>query len=420
MEGFFSTLELGLIKRPPSLIPQCGLCRLYKSCLSPKMKVSGKGRRGVLIAGEAPGEQEDYRGKQFVGKTGQHLEQTLRKLGVDMRNDCWLTNVVICRPKANKLPAKAIEYCRPNLIKAIEDLKPNVVIILGAAAVKSIIPHIWKEDAGSKGTGMRKWAGWQIPCRKPNMWVCPTWHPSYCIRELDKGNAVPQMYFAKDLEQAFSHEGRPWSNNEPNLTSHIITELNPDNACIVINEICKAKQSIAWDLETDRLKPDHPKAKIICCALSNGKTTISYPWMGSAVKRTEELLASDVPKIGWNIQFEHRWLLAQGIEVKNWIWDGMVNTHILDNRSGITSLKFQAFVQLGVGDYDSAVKPYFRSKIKRGNVRNKIMQFVKDQGWKPLLTYCGMDALLEWKIGTMQMAKLKMLGGVNEQTGEYG
>src|SRR5688572_528647 len=87
-------------RRPPT-IPKCGACGLLKGCKSPKMPVSGKGAKGILIIGEAPGRDEDIQGRPFVGATGEKLETTLRKLGVEMRRDCWLTNALICRPKAN-------------------------------------------------------------------------------------------------------------------------------------------------------------------------------------------------------------------------------------------------------------------------------------------------------------------------------
>ena len=43
----------------------CGLsCKLNRSCRCPRMAVGGKGRRGIMVVGEAPGATEDERGEQ--------------------------------------------------------------------------------------------------------------------------------------------------------------------------------------------------------------------------------------------------------------------------------------------------------------------------------------------------------------------
>src|SRR5690606_23623431 len=143
MAGFFPASQLQVAKAPPSLAPQCGACGLFKTCKSPKMPVSGKGRREILVVAEAPGKDEDDRGIQLVGESGQLLERAMRKAGVDMRKDCWLTNSLICRPPNNRMPTKQeIDYCRPNLLKTIKELDPKVIILLGGSAVRSLIGYL--------------------------------------------------------------------------------------------------------------------------------------------------------------------------------------------------------------------------------------------------------------------------------------
>lgn len=127
-QGFFP-LTLASPKPAIPLLPQCGACQLYLGCESPKMPVAGKGRKGILVIGEAPGEREDDTGKPFVGKTGKYLQQTLAKFDVDLFRDCWVTNSAICRPKDNILPAQAITHCRPNVVNAIKELKPKTILL---------------------------------------------------------------------------------------------------------------------------------------------------------------------------------------------------------------------------------------------------------------------------------------------------
>ncbi len=114
-----------------------------------------------------------------------------------------------------------------------------------------------------------------------------------------------------------------------------------------------------------------------------------------------------VKKIGYNLKYEHRWLKAKlGIEVQGWVWDGMIAAHLIDTRSGITSLKFQSLVLLGMADYDTDVKPYLKSD--GANVKNKI----REVELQTLLLYNGLDALLEYKVAKIQMNQLGIAQGV--------
>ena len=72
-EGFFPQ-STWASDPPQSSIPQCGVCKLYNNCESPKMPVAGQGEKQILIIGEAPGETEDQKGEAFVGKTGSFLD----------------------------------------------------------------------------------------------------------------------------------------------------------------------------------------------------------------------------------------------------------------------------------------------------------------------------------------------------------
>jgi DNA polymerase len=394
--GFFGLAGTTPGRVPLSLVPKCGACGLYKSCQSPKMKVSGKGRRKILLVGEAPGNTEDRDGRQFVGKTGQRLERELRKCGISMREDCWLTNALICRPP-KVVPASAIDHCRPNLLNTIKDLKPQTIVLLGGAAVASLIPYLWKDDDLG---GVSRWAGWTIPSQKVNAWVCPTFHPSF-IERVD--SPVTDLLFLHHLQKATAFSSRPWK-EVPDYPSQIEVILDPDRAARIIINMVNNCRSAAFDYETDRLKPDHAQARILTCSVSfDGQRTISYPWHGNAILATKGFLISKVKKIGANIKFEERWTRAVlGVRVRNWDWDVMNAAHVLDNRQQITSVKFQAFVRLGCPDYDSHLNPYKGGDEDGGNAPNRL----KDVGLEKLLLYCGLDSLLEYLIAVDQKKEM--------------
>lgn len=109
--SFFTHADLQGAKRSLPTLPQCGKCGLFKTCQSPKMPPSGKGERRILFVGEAPGEVEDLRGEQFVGKTGKELRRVLRGLHLEL-DDCVKTNAASCRPPNNDLDPRTVEYCQ--------------------------------------------------------------------------------------------------------------------------------------------------------------------------------------------------------------------------------------------------------------------------------------------------------------------
>ena len=376
-------------------VAACGACGLHLGCNSPRMPVTGDGQHGVLIVAEAPGETEDEEGVQLVGKAGKFLRRKISQIGYDLDRDCWKTNAIICHPKKNRTPTKAeIDYCRPNLLNTMRALKPRVIILLGGAAVEAVVGHLRKSGVGSIGT----WVGWQIPCQKPNVWICPTWHPSYLLREEDD---VLELWFERHLESAFDIVGRPWPG--PQNWEKDIQILDSDAAAAKLMEIaCYQTGAVAFDYETTTLKPDTPESEIVTCSVAWGRTepeiVIAYPWHGKAIGATQELLRSPLPKIASNMKFEDRWTrMAFGHRVRNWVHDTMLFAHLMDNRPGITGLKFQAFVHLGFPDYDGHIKPYLASGGTRS--KNRVLELDRQE----LLKYNGLDALLEFRLACRQL-----------------
>lgn len=398
--GFFAGSTL---RQPPPerSLPQCGACGLYELCESPKMPVSGGGKRKILFVAEAPGKDEDEQGTQLVGQSGKFLRRVLRGFDFDLDRDGWKTNALICRPPKNRKPRpQEIGFCRPNVMRTIRELKPNVIVLLGGSAVDSVLGTIWGEDTG----GINRWVGWDIPCHALNAWVCPTWHPAYLLREEDP---VLENQFKAHLSWAVAHTRRPWLNKPPNLAADVRKVFDPDEAARWLRK-CATQQrgAIAWDYETDRLKPDGDDARIVSCAVAWGREgpekCIAYPWHGEAIKATGELLRSPIPKIASNLKFEDRWTRrAFGHRVRNWVWDTMLAAHVADNRPAITSVKFQGFVRYGVPVWNDKVEPFL--KTKGSSAVNKILEQIDIND---LLEYNGLDALIEFKVAVHQMQEL--------------
>lgn len=344
----------------------------------------------MLVVGEAPGETEDDAGRPFIGKAGQFLRESLSEHGIDLDKDAWTTNAIICRPPNNQTPdEKQIDYCRPNLVKTIENLNPQVIIPLGKTALTSVLRGLW-----DKIDTLERWVGWRIPYEKH--WICPTYHPSYLMRM--HSETLDRM-FGEHLAQAFAIQRNP--PRQPNWKERIHVVTDPKVAAVEIAQIQEQGGWVAADYETTCIKPEWPEGKIVSCAVSNGKHTVSYPFVGKAVIATKDLLLSDnTRKIASNLKMEQRWTIKTfGEGVHCWGWDTMLAAHALDNRPGICSLKFQSFVRLGVPIYNRNIEPFLESH--RGPYNR-----IQEVELRRLLFYGGMDAILEYYLARKQRKDL--------------
>lgn len=352
------------------------------------MKPTGKGKRSILFVAEAPGREEDKRGTQLIGKSGQRLRKELKSL--DFRLDDGLkTNAIICRPPKNKMSDLYIDCCRPNILKTIRKLQPSVIVLLGGSAVKALMPTE-KED--SKG-GIGRWAGWNIPSHEHQAWICPTYHPSFLLRMEDP---VLDLLFRQHLERAIELENVPVPSESLDvLKEQIDLILSPSTARKKLKDLAKKKGVLAFDYETTGLKPETPKQKIVSCSFClDGKDTFAFMMDESLESPVSKILqSSKLKKVAANMKFEERWTVRKlGHAVSPWYWDTVLAAHVLDNRRGITSVKFQAFIYFGIADYDKAIDPFLSANDSQGLNR------IHEVPVKELLTYNALDSLLEYKI----------------------
>jgi len=374
-------------------IARCGQCGLYKKCYSPKMPPTGKGKHKILFIAEAPGETEDRQGEQLIGKAGQCFRRILGKLKWDL-DDCWKTNVVICRPPGNEMDSKYIECCRPNLLNTIRELQPKAIILLGKGAVDSVIGPYWRKDMGS----LSRWVGWRIPMLEYNAWVCPTYHPSYLLRMNE--DELLELIIRDQVREARGMEKKP--RDYPTLEQlksriEIIQEEHPAKSRL--RDLLHKKGRMAFDYETTGLKPERQEQHIVTCSFCfEGEDTFAInATPGTHRLLSKILMSGDLKKIASNLKFEERWTRVKlGHPVTGWMWDTMLTAHLLDNRPEITSVKFQAFIHLGISDYNSHIENFLSSKSS--NELNRIHEIDR----RDLLMYNGLDSLLEFQVYEVQ------------------
>ncbi len=94
----------------------------------------------IMFIGEAPGFHEDQQGRPFVGAAGKLLNELLEKAGID-RNTVYITNVIKCRPPANREPQpEEVAACGPYLDQQIEIINPQVIVTLGRYSMARAFP----------------------------------------------------------------------------------------------------------------------------------------------------------------------------------------------------------------------------------------------------------------------------------------
>jgi DNA polymerase len=126
----------------------------------------------LMFVGEGPGAREDEQGLPFVGRSGQLLDQLLREeVGLD-RSDCYIANVVKCRPPGNRDPKPdEIAACRPWLEEQLELIDPTVVVTLGNFAARLLL---------DTDTGITKLRGQAYHFGGRHL--VPTFHPAAALR----------------------------------------------------------------------------------------------------------------------------------------------------------------------------------------------------------------------------------------------
>ena len=149
-------------------------CALKKTATN---TVFGEGPAGarLMIVGEAPGADEDRQGRPFVGPSGQLLERMLAAIGLE-REEVYIANTVYWRPPGNRTPSvEEEEACRPFIDRQIALVAPDVLMLTGGAAAKTLL--------GTTEGIMRLRGRWQhYGTADGSIDVMPTFHPAFLLR----------------------------------------------------------------------------------------------------------------------------------------------------------------------------------------------------------------------------------------------
>ena len=156
----------------------------------------GNPQARLLIIGEAPGPEENIKGKPFVGRAGQLLDKILEAGGFNPETDVFITNSVFRLPpgeegKSFRKPTdEEIKYYRPYVHEIIRLVDPLIMLLTGNVACQSIL--------GKTGiTSLRgQWT------QMSDRWVMPIYHPSYLLRNPSREPGSPKAQMWDDIREA--------------------------------------------------------------------------------------------------------------------------------------------------------------------------------------------------------------------------
>ena len=129
---------LGQLAKEISVCTKCALHRERKKAVPGE----GPATAEIMFIGEGPGFHENEQGRPFVGAAGKFLDQLLEQAGVT-RADVFITNVVKCRPPANRdpLPDEISTCCDTYLENQIKAINPGIIVTLGRFSMGRFIPN---------------------------------------------------------------------------------------------------------------------------------------------------------------------------------------------------------------------------------------------------------------------------------------
>lgn len=164
----------------------CNKCTKCKLCQNRHNVVIGTGSKNakIMFIGEGPGADEDLQGIPFVGKAGKLMNKAFDGIGIN-REEVYIANIVKCRPPNNRNPEyEEVESCIEYLESQISFIKPEIIVLLGSVALKSILGKEY-DITSSRG----KWF------EKEGIKILPTFHPAALLRDESK-----KIDFWRDLK----------------------------------------------------------------------------------------------------------------------------------------------------------------------------------------------------------------------------
>ena len=128
---------------------------------------------GLVVVGEAPGNDDDAAGRPFAGESGKFLDRMFASIGLS-RADMLITTLIPWRPPGNRPPTQAeVQTCLPFLLRHLTLLRPRCVVTLGTLPVRALTG---RDETLRKLRG--RWLDLQVPGLPSPVKLLPMLHPA--------------------------------------------------------------------------------------------------------------------------------------------------------------------------------------------------------------------------------------------------
>ena len=117
-------------------IENCRLCK--KDSIGKAVVGEGSPNAKIMFVGEAPGKKEAESGRPFIGRSGQFLRSQIAEI-VLQTDDVYITSPVKYLPKRGIPTSAQIAHGRTHLVKQLEVIKPEFVVLLGRVAAEGVL-----------------------------------------------------------------------------------------------------------------------------------------------------------------------------------------------------------------------------------------------------------------------------------------
>jgi len=348
----------------------------------------GPERARIALVGQNPGRNEIKYGKPFIGPSGKLLDKVLAAFRL-RREEMFITNACLCTAKDNPSfspPPGAVQACRPRLIAELKDHGVEKIMALGGTAAQSLLRT-------KTGVTQLRIGSYRETDDLPGTQIIPTFHPAACLRS---SASFPSM--ANDFQKLVTSVP-PWQ--EP-----IVRVFDtPKGALFAIKRLRLKYRRAVVDIETDLDKEksyDHANNFGLLCIGVCVQKGVGIVFGENACKSKEVLETltewfRECELLFQNGKFDTGGLYPRGF-TGLWIArDTMFQSYVLDERSGIHGLKYNAVEKLGAPRYDEELDQYTgKGKNKRfGNIPRRL-----------LYIYNGYDVTCTWDLDEFFTAEI--------------
>ncbi|MGC8362853.1 DNA polymerase [Bacillus subtilis] len=345
----------------------------------------GKKTAKIMFVSDTASEYDYYEtGKYMTDQPGKLLLYSLKKLGIDLKKDCYFTALVKQPTPENRQPNREeIDAYMGIFEKELEIVNPDIIVPMGNVSLKKV---------GGK-TGITKFRGKATVDEETGRIIFPIVGPDMLFLQ-----PKHTKKWTKDLQNLKELLDKGKNFLERKEVNYRYLEDLPS----VLKEIKRMKKSkwVVFDLETTGLDPFKSDSKIVCISLTDRDrygVTIpldhkEFAWEEDdfeKVKMAIKLLLEDkkIKKMAHNGKFDMKWLKVQyGIEVANFAFDPLLCHYLtVSEEQGGHGLKNLAWEFTDMGGYDNELDAF------KDTLPEKIRHNYDNVPWKILRTYAAAD-----------------------------